>query len=247
MADPASAVHESHEVIAGRPNAKMLLSCEHASERLPERWRWPEADRRLLGTHWAVDLGARAFAIELAERTGSPAVLARFSRLLIDPNRELDSSTLLRDWAEGAPVELNCDVAAADRQRRIDEYYRPYHQAFDELVQASPQADFIFSVHSFTPMYEGTPRDIEVGILYDSQAQLGEQCVLELGRFGYDVRVNQPWSGLGGLMYSAEDKAQRHGRRALELEIRQDLAVQPRWRHEFADRLVLAFERMGLL
>jgi hypothetical protein len=37
---------------------RLLLTCEHASQLMPSPWRWPDEDRRLLNTHWALDLGS---------------------------------------------------------------------------------------------------------------------------------------------------------------------------------------------
>ena len=65
-----------------------------------------------MGTQWSVDLGADELTVELAQALGSPAVLARFSRLLVDANRPADSSTLFRDEAEGRPVRLNTELTA---------------------------------------------------------------------------------------------------------------------------------------
>ena len=44
---------------------------------------------------------------ELSAAVAAPAVIAQFSRLLVDANRPLDSPTLFRDVADGQPVHLN--------------------------------------------------------------------------------------------------------------------------------------------
>jgi len=46
--------------------------------------------------HIAYDIGAEGVTRGLAARFGVPAVLSRFSRLVIDPNRGLDDPTLVR-------------------------------------------------------------------------------------------------------------------------------------------------------
>jgi predicted N-formylglutamate amidohydrolase len=43
----------------------------------------------------------------LSAAVAAPAVIAQFSRLLVDANRPLDSPTLFRDVADGQPVHLN--------------------------------------------------------------------------------------------------------------------------------------------
>lgn len=129
MIDPDDAVM----VVPARGGAPVLLSCEHASERLPAPWRWPAEDRWLAGTHWSHDLGAAPLTLALAERLGAGAVLSRFTRLLADPNRPEDSPTLFLARAEGREIALN--RALADRTHRLA-YWRAYHDALDAAVAA---------------------------------------------------------------------------------------------------------------
>lgn len=210
------------EIIAGRSDASVFLTCEHASERFPEPWNLPQADVRLVGTHWAYDLGAAELTRELAAQLQAPAVLSRFSRLLCDPNRPEDSPTLFRPKAEGMPIELNADLDADEREARLARLYRPYHSTLDRLIGAS-RAELIFAVHSFTPVYEGSPRPLEMGVLFVEPHALVESMAAALREAGFVVALNEPYSGRGGFMYSAERHARRHGRRSLELEARQDI------------------------
>jgi predicted N-formylglutamate amidohydrolase len=228
-------------VTHGRPSAPIVLTCEHASEHLPDPWRWPIEDHRLLGTHWASDPGAQQLTWELASLRGLPAVASTFSRLLIDPNRPLDSPTLMRDVADGAPVMLNQQVSDADREARIERFYLPYHQALAQMVAAHTPR-LVFAVHTFTPEYEGTPREVAVGVLFDRDDEAGARLTHELRKTGLVTRENEPWSGKGGYMYAAQRHAEAHGALALELEVRQDLATDPRFRAWFAVRLAEALD-----
>lgn len=236
----APALDEAVESLSEVGEAPVLLTCEHASERLPEGWRWPERDRRLVGTHWAFDLGARALTLELARALRASAVLSRFTRLLVDPNREEGHDDLFRSHAEGEPVLLNQALDEDDKVRRIARYHRPYHDAVDAALAAS-QAPVLLSIHSFTPNYQGELREVELGVLFNHD----EQPALALGqalasRFAC-VAYNEPWSGRLGLIYAAERHALRHGRVALELEVRQDRAVDPRYRAALVETLVTFF------
>jgi predicted N-formylglutamate amidohydrolase len=213
--------HEAYEETLGKADAPVVLSCEHASARLPEPYAWPEQDRWLVGTHWSYDLGARVLSLELARELSASAVLARFTRLLIDPNRALSQPDLFRVSAEGRPVRLNQGLEAAERTRRIERYYRPYHTALDEALARS-HAPLLLSIHSFTPNYEGEVRDVELGVLFNHEEEHADALHAALERAFSAVRKNEPWSGRGGLIYSAESHAQRFGRVALELEVRQD-------------------------
>lgn len=218
-------MNEAVEVIEGSELAGVLLTAEHASNALPSPWIWPEADQWLVDTHWAIDLGIGAVTRHLARALDAPAVLARFSRLLCDANRRPDSETLFRDVADGHPVTLNQALTDEERRLRIERTHLPYHAAIDEALSRYPRA-IVLSMHSFTPIYEdGPPRPMEIGVLFDREEALAHAVAEGLARDGWAVALNEPYSGRDGLIYSANRHAERHARRALELEIRQDLAL----------------------
>lgn len=229
-------LHDAYASYAFGAQAGIVMTCEHASERVPEGFAaetgfaWPDRDRWLRGTHWAYDLGAEAIALEHARAVGARLVCARFSRLLIDPNRPLASGTLFRDVAEGRAVTMNRELSARDRDARIRLLYEPFHAAVDRAVSASVSADIVFAVHTFTHEYEGQRRSLEVGILFDREDELGARVISGLRAAGFDVAANEPWSGKAGLIHVAAHHGDRYGKRALELEVRQDLAEDPAFR-----------------
>jgi predicted N-formylglutamate amidohydrolase len=157
-------------------------------------------------------------------------VCARFSRLLADPNRPEGSPTLFRPICDGVPVVLNTGITDADREARLTRLYRPLHRAIDQAARLSTTAHTLFSIHSFTPLYEGQPRTMEVGVLFDKEESLAAALMMALDDVGFAVRANEPWSGKDGLMYVADTHSAAHQKRALELEVRQDLAVDPAFR-----------------
>lgn len=232
------------EIIEGEDHAGVLLTCEHASNGLPAPWVWPEADRWVVDTHWAIDLGIAEVTRALARAIGAPAVLARCSRLLCDVNRPLDAPTLFRPLADGHPIWLNADLTEHERHQRIARVHVPYHEAVDGLLRRYPRA-LVLSMHSFTPIYEaGPPRPMQIGVLFDREEAISVSIAESLAQHGYAVALNEPYSGRDGLIYSADRHATRHGRRALELEIRQDLATdeaaRPALVHALRSALVFA-------
>jgi predicted N-formylglutamate amidohydrolase len=220
-------MHPAVEVLEGDAHASVLLTCEHASNALPGPWAWADEDRWLVHTHWAIDLGIAAVTRHLAAALDAPAALARFTRLLCDANRPFDSDTLFRTHAEGHPVRLNQALTDEERRQRIDATHHPYHAAIDELLGRHPHP-VVLSMHSFTPVYEGGPlRPMEIGVLFDRDEALAVAVAEGLAREGWRVALNEPYSGRSGLIYAAERHAVHHGRRAIELEIRQDVATDP--------------------
>lgn len=216
--------------VAGRGPGPVVLTCEHASNRIPQPFKLPVKDRWVLDTHWAWDPGAATLTRSLARAMESVAVFAAFSRLLVDPNRAEDRADLFRDQVDGRALVFNQGLTEAEREARLEGWYRPYHAAVDEYVSRLEGLD-VLSIHSFTPVYEREKRDVQVGVLY-SDPELGgvaeALCRSLSDSTGLDVRVNEPWSGLGGLMDSVDRHAGAHGRRGLELEFRQDLLAKQR-------------------
>lgn len=218
--------HDSNgavEVVRYGGSSVVLITCEHASAEFPQPWTLIQEDSWLEGTHWTFDLGARPLARELCETFGTVGVLARFSRLLADPNRPKESDDLFRASADGRPIAMNQRIDAADRDRRLS-LWDQYHRTVDSEVERST-AEILLAVHTFTPEYEGVSRPMEVGILFDEEEELAERLGTAIADQGFRAAMNAPYSGKDGLMYSVDRHAKKHGRRALELEVRQDLAV----------------------
>ena len=197
-------------------------------------------DRRWLGTHWGVDIGAADVTRHLSQAFDAPAILGVASRLVLDLNRAPDDPTLVLTSVEGHRLGFNQDLDEAERAARIAAIHTPYHHGVDTLANrlAGGGPVLLFSVHSFTPEYLGTRRDVEMGVLFDEYPGLAQAFMDELCTLGWDARLNEPWSGLEGLIYAAN----RHGRAQacpyLEIEIRQDLIGTPALAEAMAARLM---------
>lgn len=241
MIETESAHEQAFEALSGRPDSTVFLTAEHAMERFPMGFSLPAEDAWLRGTHWAFDLGVEPLVRELSAALLAPAVMAGFSRLLVDPNRAEHEETLFRAEAEGRVIALNAHLDDPERERRLAALYRPYHAAVDAGLSAT-KGEVLFSVHSFTPVYDGHVREMELGVLFNREDDLAEQLRRALESAGFRVAMNEPYSGKEGLIYSAEHHADAHGLRALELEVRQDLAVDA----VFRARLVEALRRFFL-
>ena len=223
----ASIEHAYEILVGGDGSSPLVLTCEHASNRVPAPHAWPDEDAWLADTHWAHDIGAEAITRALVEQLSAVAVLARFTRLLVDPNRELESTTLFRERADGEPVRLNVLADEDERQARIASLYRPFHGAIDQVLTGRPPG-LMLSIHTFTPHYEGGDlRPMEMGVLFDHDRDEAFRLADAFASQGLVTALNEPYSGLNGLMYSVQSHAARHGWKAIELEIRQDLSSDP--------------------
>ena len=220
------------EILSG-VGCPVILLCEHASLELPDPWIWPKEDQWLVGTHWSWDIGVDEFCRLLANTTGCSAILARFSRLLIDVNRDLGAPTLIRKQADGRIIKLNHEVSEDEMRSRIENYWLKYHDAAHQLVHSVTKG-FVLGLHSFTDNYEGSKRTMEVGVLFDQDEDVGVWSADWLRERGLNVVVNEPYSGKNGLMYSPQRHATANHRKTIELEIRQDLLGDNDWRMKWA-------------
>jgi predicted N-formylglutamate amidohydrolase len=230
---------ESYRVLPGRADAGLVLLCDHAENAFPDGYGTLGLPPEQLKRHIAYDIGARAITERLSARLGVPAVLSRFSRLLIDPNRGADDPTLIMRLSDGAVIPGNMDIDAGEREKRTHLYYRPYHAAIARVIDAclaSGTAPAILSLHSFTESWKGVPRPWHVGILWDKDPRLAKP-LLDGFYAGHDIIVgdNEPYKGsLRG------DCCWQHGTvRGLAqaiIEYRQDLVRDEAGQIAWADR-----------
>lgn len=191
----------------------------------------------------AVDIGAEDVAGRLASDMHLPMLSSRISRLVVDVNRPTSSDTMFRTMAEGKPIALNANLTSEERQDRIDRYWRPYRFELKEILQTLENIDLVISVHSFTPLYEGEPRDCEVGVLYiDSKAE-AHLFLEDLAAKGYKVVENEPWpAALCDIAVPIAAAGKKH----VIFEIRNDLASNPEFRRRIAGDIRAVLEKAGL-
>jgi predicted N-formylglutamate amidohydrolase len=238
-------VRQAYE-LAGDPGAggPFLFTCEHATNELPE-WEPDAGERAILAEHWGWDIGAAELTRALAGLTRSPAVLSRFSRLVCDPNRDPAEPSFVVERVEGRNLAWNRGVDDAERRRRRERYFDPYHDAIDRALQArrgAPGEVRLCAVHSFTPVYLGEARPMEVGVLFDAHDEHAWRLEGALAAQGFAAVLNAPYSGKDGLIYSARRHGRAHGLVYLELEVRQDLIDSPEKARAVAQRISRALE-----
>ena len=158
------------EVLRPDSTRPVILLADHAGVAVPQSLNdlgLSETDRR---RHFAWDIGIEPLTKRLSAQLGATAVLTHYSRLLIDPNRELDDPTSIPVIGEDCVIEGNRGLTAADRQNRANNFFHPYHDAVTEAIDAKCRGDdvpVILSLHSFTPMFKGQRRPWHIGVLLE--------------------------------------------------------------------------------
>lgn len=230
-----------YELIHGDKNCGLLLTADHASRALPESYGSLGLEAAQFDRHIAYDIGVAALTRKLAAKLQAPAVLGGFSRLLIDPNRGEDDPTLIMQLSDGAVIPGNYPMSEREREKRLNEFYRPYHNQVARLTQdvhaQSGRAPFIISIHSYTPVWRGKARPWHIGLLWDKDdrvlkpllAMLEQEHLLIAGD-------NEPYDGAlrNDAMYKhATSKGYPH----ILIEVRQDLIADDEGAEQWASRL----------
>ncbi len=204
----------------------VLLVCDHASCRFPTSLGDMGLDPFARRCHLAVDIGAGALTEKLALSLGVTAVLAQYSRLVMDCNRQLMDPGAHLEYGDGTVIPGNRNLRQADKDLRAATLYWPYHDAIDKQVQRlrllSSQPAFI-AVHSFTPVMNGEARPWQVGVLWDTDTRLRDIFLEAFTAAGYRVGDNEPYSGKAPQDFTIDHHAEAIGLPHLGIEIRQDL------------------------
>jgi predicted N-formylglutamate amidohydrolase len=205
----------------------VLLICEHASRRLPQRYGTLGLSEEALASHIAWDPGALAVARQMAANLDAVLIYQRFSRLIYDCNRPPESPAAMRDVSEIFRIPGNENLQPAERSRRTAALYQPFHGRIREEIGARMEKGMktaLVTVHSFTPVYFGKLRTVEVGILHDADSRLADGMLqAEADTHIFDVQRNEPYGPADGVTHTLEVHALPAGLLNVMIEIRNDL------------------------
>jgi predicted N-formylglutamate amidohydrolase len=218
---------QAYERLGGNEAAGIVLLTDHATNIVPVEYDKLGLPEQAFERHIAYDIGVEPLTRRLARELNCPAVLSRFSRLLIDPNRGEDDPTLIMKLSDGMIIPGNYPLSPSEHEKRVATWYRPYHRAVADTIaqveKASGHAPLVISLHSFTPLWKGVQRPWHAAVLWDSDDRASSLLRQALSADGsLLVGNNEPYDGAlkGDTLY-------RHclvrGIPHVLLEIRQDL------------------------
>ena len=228
---------------------QILVSCEHASNALPEGFH---LDPELLRLHIAWDPGALPIAERLAEHFAAPLHRGRFSRLVVDLNRSPDNRNLIRRISDGHRVPFNYGLGESERRDRIELYYRPYRDAVrvgvERIVRREGRCIHV-CVHTFTPALADRVRGNDIGLLHDPGWGIERAVADEIRddlrcHTDYVVWHNRPYSGTAdGILPAMRRLHSPETYVGIELEVNQKFAEEEPALTDLADAFSAALER----
>jgi predicted N-formylglutamate amidohydrolase len=229
--------------------AALVVSCEHGGNRVPSRYRSLFArGQRTLDSHRGWDPGALELARAISRACRAPLVATTTTRLLVECNRSLDHPQLFSEFTRG--------LDAVERGRIVRRYYLPHRLAVTgSILGALCRHGRVvhIGVHTFTPVWRGRRRAVDVGVLYDprrpAEVMVGDLLVGHLKHFvpGLRVHRNRPYSGrTDGLTTTLRSSLPASRYAGIEIEVNQALALggRPRWR---STRQAIAMAILGTI
>jgi len=236
-----------------RPDGRsdLFLTADHAGRAIPHGLGNLGLLESELERHIAWDIGIAGVTKRLAQALDATAVLQTYSRLVIDCNRHPGWASSIPPISELTTIPGNEAVLPAEREARRREIFVPYHQRITELLDrrsAAGRRTALIAMHSFTPLFKGETRTVEVGILYNPQARDTRlpRIMLDLLQAEGDLAVgdNAPYAITGNSDYTVPVHGEGRGLPHVEIEIRQDLiadaAAEAAWAARLARLLPLA-------
>lgn len=205
----------------------LLLLCDHASNRIPKSLQHLGLDLDIFGKHVAYDIGCEKLTRELARRFDANALLAQYSRLVIDLNRHPGDGSSIPEVSDNIEIPGNRHLTPSQIRQREEALFRPYHDRVEQLLErisARGQIPVLCSIHSFTPVFRGFTRPWHIGVLWDRDQRLSAPLFDRLKQLDHlCVGDNEPYHARNPVGYTMDVHGEQNGYPHVLLEFRQDL------------------------
>src|SRR5262249_48266377 len=172
----------------------------HAGRRIPRRLGSLGLGDADLERHIAWDIGIQGVTTPLADKLGATYVYQRYSRLVIDCNRQPGVSQSVMLTSDGTAIPGNRNLTEGELHAREIEILRPYHDVIErelERRKVAGRPTVIFSMHSCTPIFGNEPpRPWHIGVIAHSDWRIGD-ALIDLLAAETDLCVgrNRPFEG----------------------------------------------------
>jgi predicted N-formylglutamate amidohydrolase len=208
-----------------------LLLGDHAGREIPRSLGDLGLPAREFERHIAWDIGVAGLGARLAARLDATFIRQRFSRLVIDCNRDPARADAIPEVSDGAAIPGNRALSPAARRARVAEVSEPYHAAIAAELDARAARGApttLISLHSFTPRMDGLDRPWRFGVLHAGDSPYSRAVLARLrAEFGAAlVGDNEPYR-MDEVDFTIPRHAGGRGLDYLELEVRQDLLAEP--------------------
>ena len=236
------------EVINEAGKSQIVLLCEHASNHIPRAYRTLGLDASQLNRHIAWDIGAAGLTRLLSRRLDAAAFLGTHSRLLIDLNRPLTSSSSIPVCSEDTDIPGNAGLDAGERERRARTIFTPFHDRVAAHLDRRTRAGRptrILAIHSFTPVFLGVSRPWHAGVLHGAVDTFALAILRSLQTdHGLHAGANVPYAVSRDDDYAIPVHGDDRGLPSALIEVRQDLLDSESAQEAWSVRLATTLQKL---
>lgn len=215
---------------------QLIITCEHAGNQVPQEYRHLfEHSPETLGTHRGIDIGALELTNTIAKKMEQEAYLHTVTRLLVDLNRSVQSPALFSEFTREESLNV--------REEIFEKYYQPHREKVQEEIEdiiAGGDQAIHLGVHTFTPIWKGREREVDVGFLYDPTREEEQSFCqswrqeLNLRFSGLSLKMNKPYRGtMDGFTTYLRRNYKARNYLGMEIEVNQrftDRSSKEEWR-----------------
>ncbi|HGG64424.1 MAG TPA: N-formylglutamate amidohydrolase, partial [Rhodobacteraceae bacterium] len=169
-----------------------------------------------------------AVAQKMSNLLDARLVASTVSRLVYDCNRPPQAPGAMPARSEIHDVPGNTNLTDIEKTERISKVYNPFRNMVSDTLTASAKPPVLVTIHSFTPVYMGQKRTVDIGILHDDDSRLADAMLaLAPDRTGLNIRRNDPYGPEDGVTHTLKLHALPRGLLNVMIEIRNDLIAGP--------------------
>ena len=215
---------QSVSLLNSSGNFPALIICEHASNYIPKIYCGLGLNESERVSHIAWDPGADVVALELSKLFNAPYIRGEISRLVYDCNRPPEAAGAMPEKSEIFVVPGNQNLSTDERASRVANVYEPFKNCITNLLRERADIKAIITIHSFTPVYNGKTRDVELGILHDDDTRLADE-LLEVAPecSNMTTRRNSPYGPSDGVTHTLKLHGISNKLYNVMIELRNDL------------------------
>jgi predicted N-formylglutamate amidohydrolase len=205
----------------------VLLVADHASPFFPAAMNQLGLADWVLERHVAWDIGSDQLAQFLADELDAQAVLAGFSRLIVDPNRKLEDPSAFVEISDGIAIPGNIGLDDEQKALRVQSFFKPYHDQITSSLNRFSENGIVpamIAVHTCSPVFDRVVRPWHIGIMWDKDPRIPVPLIRRFDRMdGICIGDNEPYSGRHPHDFTIDYHAEPAGLPHVGIEVRQDL------------------------
>jgi len=170
-------------------------------------------------------------------------ISGNYSRLICDLSRASKDSMTPHSSENASPIPLNVDLSDDHVIQRTETFYDPFHDTLRDTIQKirTKFGRVIFlDLHSFTPVWKGQPRDVQIGTLSYRENEIEEHFLsflpIACAAFGLHFARDEPYNlkNLPEERNKIVQQIRSYGADYFGLEIRNDLLTKDKPTREVA-------------